>query len=78
MHNINLGLEYVLNDEIAHIVFNGKKFDAAVSKSSSGAWKGLWIKAINNQVYFSFLPDDGGQIKFEFETDRWFSGKCVQ
>lgn len=75
---IQAGVTYLLWYEVsgakAKIRFAGREFDAAVERGSS--WKGRWIKKIEDKEYFSFLPDDGGTIKFEFEPNRWFSGNC--
>jgi hypothetical protein len=76
---IQAGVAYSLWYEIsgakAKIRFAGREFDAVVEKGTS--WKGLWIKRIEDKEYFSFLPDEGGTVKFEFEPNRWFSGNCL-
>ena len=72
------GATYLLRYEIsgtkAKIRFAGREFNAVVERGDS--WKGRWIKKIEDKECFSFLPDDGGTIKFEFEPNRWFSGNC--
>lgn len=75
---IQAGVTYLLRYDVsgtkAEIRFVGREFEAVVEKGSS--WKGRWIKNLDDKVYFSFLPDDGGTMKFEFEPNRWFSGNC--
>jgi len=75
---IQPGVTYLLKYDVsgtkAKITFAGREFDAVVEKGSS--WEGRWIKNLEDKEYFSFLPDDGGAIKFEFEPNRWFSGNC--
>ncbi len=56
------------------ITFAGHDLVALVDTGTS--WKGRWIKQIEGNEYFSFLPDDGGTIKFQLEPNRWFSGNC--
>jgi hypothetical protein len=67
-------LRYDISGAKAKIRFVGREFDAVVEKGAS--WKGRWIKKMEDSEYFSFLPDDGGTIKFQFEPNRWFSGNC--
>ncbi len=75
---IQAGVTYKLSYEVlganAKVQFAGREFDALAESGKS--WKGLWIKKMDEDVYFSFLPEDGGTIKFQFEPDRWFSGNC--
>lgn len=75
---IQAGITYKLSYEIsgakAKVRFAGREFDALAESGKS--WKGLWIKKMDEGIYFSFLPEDGGTIKFQFEPDRWFSGNC--
>lgn len=75
---VQAGVSYKLNYEIsgqsAKVRFAGREFEANVEFGKS--WKGPWIKRMDEKVYFSFLPEDGGTIKFQFEPDRWFSGNC--
>ncbi len=78
---IKAGVSYFLWYEItgskAKIRFAGREFDTEVATEISGtAWKGRWFRQMNDGIYFSFLPEEGGSIKFEFESDRWFSGNC--
>lgn len=67
-------LSYEVSGSTAKIRFAGKEFDARVETGKS--WKGLWIKRMDNEIYFSYLPEDGGTIKFQFSSDRWYSGNC--
>lgn len=68
-------LWYEVSGAKAKIRFAGREFDAFVEKLSSS--KGYWIKKIDDSIYFSFVPEEGGTIKFQFEPDRWFSGNCL-
>ena len=67
-------LSYIISGSTAKIQFAGREFDAIAESGKS--WKGLWVKRIDESIYFSFLPDEGGTIKFEFEPNLWFSGNC--
>jgi hypothetical protein len=71
---ITYKLSYEISGEKAKVRFSGREFDALVESGKS--WKGLWINKIDEDIYFSFLPEDGGTIKFQFEPNRWFSGNC--
>jgi len=71
---VSYKLSYNISGAKAKVRFAGREFDAVVESGKS--WKGLWIKRIDDDVYFSFLPNDGGTIKFQFEPDRWYSGNC--
>ena len=78
---IKAGVSYLLWYEVAgtkaKIRFAGREFESEVATSIGGtAWKGRWFRKISDATYFSFLPEEGGTIKFEFESDRWFSGNC--
>lgn len=72
--NVTYLLWYEISDSKAIIRFAGREFDASVEEGKS--WKGFWIKSIKDDNYFSFLPDEGGTVKFEFEKNKWFSGNC--
>lgn len=70
-------LWHKISGEKAEIRFAGKEFEAEVATAIDGkAWKGRWLRKIAGSTYFSYLPDEGGALKFEFESDRWFSGNC--
>ena len=85
---IQAGVSYKLHYEIsgssARVQFAGREFDAKAEKGTS--WKGLWIMQMDSSpisnipregaAYFSYLPDEGGIIKFQFEPQKWFSGNC--
>ena len=75
---IQAGVSYKMSFEIfgstAKIRFAGREFDAEVETGKS--WKGPWVKRMDNEIYFSYLPEDGGTIKFQFAPDRWYSGNC--
>jgi hypothetical protein len=67
-------LSYSISGTKVKVQFAGREFDALAEEGKS--WKGPWIKKIDEDVYFSFLPDEGGTIKFEFEPNIWYSGNC--
>ncbi|MDX1913945.1 MAG: hypothetical protein SFU55_00045 [Methylophilus sp.] len=67
-------LSYSISRSTVKIQFAGREFDAIAENGKS--WKGLWIKRIDENIYFSFLPDEGGTIKFQFEPNIWYSGNC--
>lgn len=75
---VQAGVTYLLRYEIfdtkAKITFAGHDLVALVDTGTS--WKGRWIKRLEGNKYFPFLPDDGGTIKFQLEPNRWFSGNC--
>ena len=75
---IQAGVTYKLSYDIsgtkAKVRFAGREFDARAETGKS--WTGVWIKRMDEGIYFSFLPEDGGAIKFQFEPDRWYSGNC--
>lgn len=67
-------LSYKVSGTKATVRFAGREFDALAESGKS--WKGLWIKRIDEGIYFSFMPEEGGTIKFQLEPDRWYSGNC--
>jgi hypothetical protein len=71
---ISYKLSYEIFDSKVKIRFAGHEFDAIVENGNS--WKGLWITKMDNDIYFSYLPDDGGTIKFKFKENLWYSGNC--
>lgn len=73
---VEYSLWYHISGSSSQIRFAGREFDATVKTGSS--WKGQWIVRMDNEIYFSFMPDEGGSIKFEFESNRWYSGNCVE
>jgi hypothetical protein len=74
--SVTYWLSYSIDGPTAKIRFAGREFDAKIEASNSKSWEGHWIKRMDDGVYFSYLPDEGGTIKFMFEGDRWFSGNC--
>lgn len=79
---IKAGVIYKMSYEVSgrevKIRFAGREFDAQASENPS-SYKGLWIRKMIYEpdlFYFSYLPDDGGTIKFQFAPDRWYSGNC--
>ncbi len=77
---IRSGVSYMVvyntSGDVSTVRFAGREFEAKAETGKS--WKGFWLKRMDNKVYFSFLPDDGGTIKFQFEENLWFSGNCLQ
>lgn len=77
---IQYGVEYklhiIVRNTTATVQFAGREFTARIDVSKSGTWKGRWIKRVDDEIYFSYLPEDGGTVKFKFSPDRWFSGNC--
>jgi|LauGreSBDMM110SN_4_FD.fasta_scaffold354451_1 hypothetical protein len=78
---VTAGVTYLLWQKVsgskAEIRFAGRAFEADVALATDGkAWKGRWLRKMDGNTYFSYLPDEGGTLKFEFESDRWFSGNC--
>jgi hypothetical protein len=67
-------LSYTISGAKASVRFAGREFDALAESGKS--WKGVWIKRMDENIYFSFLPDEGGTIKFQFKPTRWYSGNC--
>jgi hypothetical protein len=68
---------YEFSGSTAKIRFAGREFQAEAATSTGGkAWKGRWLRRMDNGIYFSYLPDEGGTVKFELAPDRWFSGNC--
>ena len=67
-------LSYSISGSKAQVQFAGREFDALAESGKS--WKGLWIKRIDENIYFSFMPNEGGTIKFQFEPNLWYSGNC--
>lgn len=66
---------YVTSGNVSRIRFAGREFDAKAETGKS--WKGVWLKKIDDKMYFSLLAEDGGAIKFQFDENHWFSGNCL-
>lgn len=75
---LTAGVRYHLSYEIAGtsgaVRVAGREFTVTVERGSS--WKGPWLKLMAEKDYLSFLPEDGGTLKLQFETNAWFSGNC--
>ena len=71
---VTYNLSYSILGSTAKIQFAGREFNAVTENGKS--WKGLWIKRIDESIYFSFLPDESGTIKFQIEPNLWYSGSC--
>ncbi len=74
MASVSYKLKYEITGSIAKVRFAGREFEVNIERGQS--WKGLWLKRMDSDLYFSYLPDDGGTIKFQFEPNRWYSGNC--
>jgi hypothetical protein len=72
--DVSYKLSYSISNSTANIRFAGREFDASVETGNS--WKGNWLRKDDEEIYFSFLPSDGGTIKFQFEPNLWYSGNC--
>ena len=78
---IKAGVTYLIGYEVigtlAKVRFAGREFDAEVKFDQYGtSWKGRWLTQMKDSIYFSFLPEDGGTLKFRFDQGTWFSGNC--
>lgn len=77
---IKAGVEYFMSYEIvgdnAQLSFAGRTIAASAEQGKS--YKGMWLKNAgdHDDLYLSFLPEEGGDIKFKFEDGNWFSGNC--
>lgn len=71
---VSYALWYDASDTVAKIRFAGREFEARVEIGNS--WDGPWFKRIDDELYFSYLPREGGTIKFAFGPNQWFSGNC--
>ena len=67
-------LSYAVSGSAARVRFAGREFD--VNVETGGSWTGPWFKRMDGEIYFSYLPEEGGAIKFELLRDRWYSGNC--
>jgi hypothetical protein len=45
---------------------------------NANMFKGPWFWNVIGKSYLSFLPDDGGILKLELESDVWYSGSCIR
>lgn len=71
---VSYQLVYDINGSRARISFAGKTLEVDVEYGMD--WKGPWLMKMDDSGYFSFRPEEGGDIKFQIEPDRWFSGSC--
>jgi uncharacterized membrane protein len=72
--DVTYKLSYGISGSKVKVHFAGREFDA--NAESGKTWKGLWITRIDESIYFSYLPDEGGTMKFQFEPNLWYSGNC--
>jgi len=73
-YNVDYRVSYLVNSDEAKARFAGREIDANATKGKT--YNGYWMQNKKGNIYFSYLPDDGGQIKVEFESGEWFSGVC--
>lgn len=71
---VNYQLSYSISGDLAKVRFAGREFDVKVERGKT--WKGIWLKRMDDDIYFSFLPSEGGNIKFQFKPNQWYSGNC--
>jgi hypothetical protein len=71
---LSLKLSYRVTGTTAQVRFAGREFNAKAERGNS--WQGHWIKRMDDEIYFSYLPTEGGNIKYQFKPNEWFSGKC--
>lgn len=71
---IRYKLSYSVFGDSAKVRFAGREFDVKAEHGKS--WEGIWLKRMDDDIYFSFLPNEGGTIKFRFKPDQWYSGNC--
>ncbi|MGN6829012.1 hypothetical protein [Paucibacter sp. M5-1] len=71
---VSYKLSYLVSGSSATVRFAGREFEAKVERGSS--WQGVWVKRMDDDIYFSFLPAEGGAIKFQFQPNHWYSGNC--
>ncbi len=61
---------------IPKVYFAGREIEVEVSTGRT--WHGPWLTNITaDGTYLSFLPNEGGTLKFSFEPDKWYSGNCI-
>jgi hypothetical protein len=73
---ISYKLSYIISGSNVRVQFAGHEFDANIDSAGGKAWKGIWIRSSNEDIYFSYLPDEGGIIKFKYKDNNWYSGNC--
>lgn len=71
---VSYKLSYSVSGASAKVRFAGREFEARAERGSS--WQGVWVKRMDDDIYFSFLPAEGGTIKFQFKPNEWYSGNC--
>ena len=71
---VSYKLSYSVSGNSAKVGFAGREFDVKAEQGKS--WRGVWLQRMDDDLYFSFLPEDGGTVKFEFKPNEWYSGNC--
>lgn len=72
--SIAYNVSYLIDGGKSKIRIAGREIDASASKGKT--YNGYWLMNNSSHSYLSYLPDDGGTIKFKFENDEWFVGVC--
>jgi hypothetical protein len=71
---ISYKLSYLMSGESAKVRFAGRELNVKAERGK--AWIGVWLKRMDEDIHFSFLPSEGGTTnKFRFKPDQWYSGK---
>jgi hypothetical protein len=75
---LQAGIQYLLwyriEENTAKVRVAGRELSTKVDRGSS--WKGPWLKLNTEQEYFSFLPEEGGTLKFQLDKQTWYIGNC--
>ena len=74
--NVTYSMFYKIDDLEATIWFADRKFVSEVRSSSERAWRGNWLFVNEGNLYFSFLPEPIGEMRYMFEPNVWFAGRC--
>jgi len=73
-YGIDYKVSYLINGDFAKIRIAGREIDTKATKGKS--FLGYWLLINEPNSYLSYLPSDGGTIKFKLENGEWFSGTC--
>lgn len=75
----NYWISYKIYQNKATVWFAGREFEADIEQNTANAWRGYWlfVNDIDENLYFSYLPQQGGEMRFMFEPTVWFSGSCL-
>lgn len=73
-NSVGYNISYLIDGKNSKIRIAGREIDASASKGKT--YNGYWLMNNTELSYLSYLPDDGGTIKFKLESDEWFVGVC--